>query len=78
MNDTTRIIAAFAAGALVGAIAGVLLAPDKGSETRRKLTEQGKKMADSLKDKLRSGKEKFNELKEGLRQNAEEEIEDFA
>jgi len=74
MNDTTKILAAFAAGALVGAIAGVLFAPDKGSETRRKITEQGKKLAGSMKNKIIAGKEKFNDLKEGLRQNFREEV----
>jgi gas vesicle protein len=74
MNDTTKILAVFAAGALVGAIAGVLLAPDKGSETRRKITEQGKKLAGSMKEKIIAGKEKFNDLKEGVRQNFREEV----
>lgn len=78
MNDTTKIIAVFAAGALVGAIAGVLLAPDKGSETRRKLSEQGKRMTDLFRDKLKTGKAKFNDLKEGLKQLSEKEVEDFA
>ena len=74
MNDTTKILAAFGAGAVVGAIAGVLFAPDKGSETRRKITEQGKKLAGSMKNKIIAGKEKFNDLKEGLRQNFREEV----
>jgi gas vesicle protein len=74
MNDTTKILAAFAAGALVGAIAGVLFAPDKGSETRKKIGEQGKKWANSMKDKFKEGKEKFDEMKEGARQNFKEAV----
>jgi len=74
MNDTTKILAAFGAGAVVGAIAGVLFAPDKGAETRIKITEQGKKLAGSIKDKIIAGTEKFNDLKEGLRQNFSEEV----
>jgi gas vesicle protein len=49
MNNTAKILAAFAIGAAAGAIAGILLAPDKGSETRRKLSEEGKKLAEGLK-----------------------------
>lgn len=78
MNDLTKIIAAFAAGALVGAVAGVLLAPDKGSETRRRISEQGRKFANSFNDKLKAGREKFNDLRQGLKQDAEEEVEGYA
>lgn len=51
MNNNAKILAALAIGAAAGVIAGVLLAPDKGSETRRKLSEEGQKLAESLKRK---------------------------
>ena len=44
---------------LAGAIAGVLFAPDKGSETRRKFSEKGRKMADDLKEKWKDAKAGF-------------------
>jgi gas vesicle protein len=78
MNDTTKILAAFAVGALVGAAVGILFAPDKGSETRRKIGKEGKKIADSVKDTLLAGKEKLGNLKEGIRQSVKEETEEFA
>ena len=78
MNDTTKILAAFAAGAIVGAAVGILFAPDKGSETRKKIGEEGKKLTDSIKNKLRSGKEKFDALKEGIRHSINEETEELA
>ena len=70
MKDTTKILAAFAAGALVGAAVGILFAPDKGSETRKKIGEEGKRIADSMKDKFMAGKETFNNLKEEIKEFA--------
>ena len=78
MNDTTKILIAFATGAVVGAAVGILFAPDKGSETRRKIGEQGRKFAGSMKDKLLAGKEKFDILREGIRQNVKEEVDQLA
>ena len=70
MSDTTKILAAFAAGALIGAAAGILFAPEKGSETRRKIGEEGKKIADSMKNRFLAGKEKFDTLKEEIKEFA--------
>ena len=78
MNNTTKILIAFAAGAVVGTAVGILFAPDKGSETRRKIGEQGRRIAGSMKDKLLAGKEKFDNLKEGIRQTIKQEIEELA
>jgi len=78
MNNTTKILVAFAAGALAGAALGILFAPDKGSETRKKIGEEGKKIADSMKNKFLAGKEKFDNLKEGVRRSVKEETEEFA
>ena len=78
MNDTTKIIIAFAAGAVVGTALGVLFAPDKGSETRKRIAGEGKKIADLMKNKFLAGKEKFDNLKEGVRQSLKEETEEFA
>jgi len=61
MNNTTKIITAFAAGAAAGAILGILFAPDKGSGTRKKINERGKKISGDLKNKL--GKDKINGVK---------------
>jgi len=78
MNNTGKILTALVAGAAVGAILGVLFAPDKGCETRRKINEQGKKITDDFKDKFRKGKEMFNDLKEDIGQTVKEKVEEFA
>ena len=43
MNNTSKILAALAIGVAAGAVIGILFAPDKGSETRKKISDQGKK-----------------------------------
>lgn len=40
------------AGVAAGALLGVLLAPDKGTETRKKISTKSKETADSIKNKL--------------------------
>ncbi|MEO6327305.1 MAG: YtxH domain-containing protein [Ginsengibacter sp.] len=46
-----KVLASVLAGAAAGAVLGILFAPDKGTETRRKIAEQGAGLADSVKDK---------------------------
>jgi gas vesicle protein len=78
MNTSGKILAAVAAGIAAGAVLGILFAPDKGSETRRKMNEKGKKFAEDVKDKFSKGKEKFNDLKEDFEKKVKETVEEFA
>ncbi len=78
MNNTAKILTAVAAGVVTGAILGILFAPDKGSETRRKINEQGKKMAGDVKDRIEKGKEKLNSLKEEIQQKLKNKADEFA
>ena len=48
-NDTGKLIGAVLLGAAVGAALGILLAPDKGSETRKKFMKGFKDLTDDLK-----------------------------
>jgi gas vesicle protein len=54
----------FLTGLAVGVLAGILLAPDKGSETRRKLSEKGNDLKDKFNDFIDSIHEKFSDVKE--------------
>lgn len=57
-------VAGIAAGAAAGAAMGILYAPDKGTETRRKLSQRGEELRDNLKQKFEGVKEDANDLLE--------------
>lgn len=78
MNNNAKILAALGAGLAAGAILGVLFAPDKGTETRKKINQQGQKLADAVKDKFKKGKEKLNGLKEELNEKISMTEENFS
>ncbi len=46
-----KVLASVLAGAAAGAVLGILFAPDKGTETRRKIAEKGSDLAGTVKDK---------------------------
>lgn len=67
MDNTGKVLFAALVGAAAGAIAGVLLAPASGEETRRKLREEGERIKDDVTKKVGSlaeeGREKIEEIK---------------
>ncbi|HZX58998.1 MAG TPA: YtxH domain-containing protein [Mucilaginibacter sp.] len=50
MNDNSKVVVALLVGIAAGAALGILFAPDKGTETRDKLTDSLKKLGDSIKE----------------------------
>lgn len=58
MKSTSKILIALGAGMVVGGVLGVLSAPDKGVNTRHKIAENGKKLADQFRHKMKPGSEK--------------------
>ena len=67
---------AFIAGAAAGLTLGLLFAPDKGEETRRKLKEATGDAVDSIKNRAESAKTELEELKAELKDKAEDLRED--
>jgi len=56
----TKTVLGFLAGAAVGTLAGILLAPDKGAETRKKIARKTGDLGDSLKGT-------FNDFVDGIK-----------
>jgi gas vesicle protein len=50
MKDNTKVVIALLAGVAAGAALGILFAPDKGNETRDKLSESLKNLGDSIRE----------------------------
>ena len=67
-NNTGKMIGALLIGAAIGGVLGILFAPDKGSETRKKLASQTGDLTDGLKKTLTSlldeSKKEFESVKE--------------
>ena len=61
MNTTSKILLGFIAGAAIGGALGILLAPDKGSETRRKIVEKGSELGDTISEGVSGFGEKVKE-----------------
>ncbi|TND01991.1 MAG: hypothetical protein FD123_4142 [Bacteroidetes bacterium] len=68
MENSGKVIGALLIGAAIGGILGVLFAPDKGSETRKKIAGKTSDLADALKEKfnalLEEAKKEFEAAKE--------------
>ena len=58
-NNTGKVIGAIFLGAAIGGALGILFAPDKGSETRKKISDKGHDLTESMKEKFGEIVDKF-------------------
>ncbi len=61
---TGKVLLGVLAGATVGALLGILLAPEKGAVTRKQILQKGEKYTDGL-------KEKYNQMVNNVKEKYE-------
>jgi len=71
MKNSSKVLIALGAGIAIGGVLGVLFAPAKGSETRKKFSDTANGLSDKLKNAVNKGKDSIL----GLRDELEEIIE---
>jgi len=74
MTDNSKVIVALLVGVAAGAALGILFAPDKGTETRDKLSESLKNLGDSIKETASAEIENLINLKDKVVSNVKSKI----
>jgi len=62
MTTTTKVLLGIVGAAAAGVVIGLLVAPEKGSELRKKIKDNATDWAGSISDLFHSGKEKVEEV----------------
>lgn len=78
MRDSGKIFGALLLGAAAGAALGLLFAPEKGSEMRKKIMETGDDLISELNDKIEEGKKALSDLKDKAMNKVMEKGEELA
>ena len=66
MNKTTRLLLGIGASIAIGAALGVLIAPEEGDETRKKLMKRARKLSGTVSDSIDQGRESLEDIKATL------------
>ena len=74
MNDNTKVVVALLAGLAAGAALGILFEPDKGTETRDKLSESLSNLGDSIKETAANEIDKLVGLKDKVVENIKSKV----
>ena len=70
-----KLLTGILAGAAAGAVIGILLAPDKGSETRKKIAKKGNDLSGSVKDGFNKLGESLNNKYQTIKGDAKDLVE---
>lgn len=65
-SNKTEAVIGLLAGLAVGAVLGILFAPDSGKKTRERISDKALDLADNAKDGLYSVKDKWNNGKDNI------------
>ena len=74
MNNNSKTVVALLAGLAAGAALGLLFAPEKGTDTRDKLSESLKNLGDSIKERAASEIDNLTDFKEKVVSNIKSKI----
>jgi len=78
MNNSVRNLVLFVGGATLGAALGVLFAPDRGSETRKKILSKARDLSDDI---MQAAKGKYQDMvdqKDRFKEKAQDFMSDHA
>ena len=70
MSDNGKVLSALLLGAAAGAVIGLLFAPDKGTNMRKKIKDGASDLIDQLSDKIGEAKETLAGLKDKAKNSA--------
>jgi gas vesicle protein len=71
-SSTTKFLAGFVIGGAIGAIAGILLAPKSGAETREELARNARECAERTKQTVKEIQSKADNVVADLQKKGEE------
>lgn len=77
-NNSVKLLSAVLMGAAIGGVLGILFAPDKGSETRKKISDKGHELTDAMKDKIKEYTDEFRKEAENVKGKAKDMVENGA
>ena len=70
--STSKVLLGVVVGLAAGAMAGILMAPDSGSNTRKKLSSKGEGMVEDLKGRFNDFLDGFMSQVENVKEDANE------
>ena len=71
MKKATKVVTVLGAAAALGALFGILYAPDKGTRTRKKIARKYKHISDTVEDTINERRDQLTELKEDIEEQLE-------